>query len=63
VWLLGSKRAALLATLRGWGGLLLLTTCPCAVVVLLLLLQDYPKALPADARVGFTVINQVCCAD
>jgi hypothetical protein len=22
--------------------------------------QDYPKALPAGARVGFTVINQVC---
>jgi len=22
-------------------------------------MQDYPKALPADARVGFTVINQV----
>jgi hypothetical protein len=21
--------------------------------------QDYPKALPADAKVGFTVVNQV----
>lgn len=23
------------------------------------MMQDYPKALPADARVGFTVVNQV----
>jgi hypothetical protein len=23
------------------------------------MMQDYPKALPADAKVGFTVINQV----
>lgn len=23
------------------------------------MMQDYPRALPADARVGFTVINQV----
>ena len=23
------------------------------------MMQDYPQALPADARVGFTVINQV----
>jgi hypothetical protein len=26
---------------------------------LLACMQDQPKALPADARVGFTVINQV----
>jgi hypothetical protein len=23
------------------------------------MMQDYPKALPADAKVGFTVVNQV----
>jgi len=26
------------------------------------MMQDYPKSLPADAKVGFTVINQVGCA-
>jgi hypothetical protein len=28
------------------------------------MMQDYPKALPADAKVGFTVVNQVrTCID
>lgn len=26
------------------------------------MMQDYPKALPASAKVGFTVINQVWAA-
>lgn len=33
------------------------------MVLMSMLMQDYPKALPADARVGFTVINQVRCVD
>ncbi len=25
------------------------------------MMQDYPKTLSAEAKIGFTTINQVCC--